>query len=103
MQANGFLPGPCGLHKPFFVFGGIMTMKDKEKLPATAANIARKRLEAYLSEKLNDEYDLAVWEFYTWLLEKAKQRGVDRSGYIPAAYHTDHIENHYKLSEVSHA
>jgi hypothetical protein len=56
----------------------------------TAAEIARNRLDDYLAEKLRDEDDLTTWEFYTWLLEKAKGHKVDRSGYTPMEYQSDH-------------
>jgi hypothetical protein len=58
-------------------------------LPVTAAGIARKRLEEYLDAKLEKEDDLAEWEFYTWLLEKAERHEVDCSGYVPLAYQDD--------------
>jgi hypothetical protein len=63
--------------------------KTKEKLPLTADAIARERLETYLSKKLNGEDDCTAWEFYTWLLEKAKQHKVDRSGYGSFEYQDD--------------
>jgi hypothetical protein len=58
----------------------------------TAADIARTRLDTYLQEKLHDEFDFAAWEFYTYLLEKAKSRKVSQDGYLPEAYAKDHAE-----------
>jgi ParB family chromosome partitioning protein len=56
----------------------------------SAATIAKERLDQYILEKVEDEWDdLALWEFYTWLLEQAKHHGVDRSGFISEAYKAD--------------
>jgi hypothetical protein len=55
-----------------------------------AATIAKDRLDQYILEKVEDELDdLALWEFYTWLLEQAKTHKVDRSGFISEAYKVD--------------
>jgi DTW domain-containing protein YfiP len=65
-------------------------MMDKTKKgPMTAAEVARERFEVYIAEKLRNEDDLATWEFYTWLLEKAEQREADSSGYVPLEYQED--------------
>jgi DTW domain-containing protein YfiP len=64
-------------------------MDKPEKAPMTAAEIARKRFEAYIAEKLRNEDDLATWEFYTWILEKAKRHEADSSGYAPLEYQED--------------
>jgi hypothetical protein len=64
-------------------------MDKTEKVPMTAAEIARKRFETYIAEKLRNEDDLATWEFYTWLLEKAERREADSSGYAPLEYQDD--------------
>jgi hypothetical protein len=64
-------------------------MDKTEKAPITAAEVARGRFETYIAEKLRNEDDLATWEFYTWLLEKAERRDVDISGYVPLAYQED--------------
>jgi hypothetical protein len=61
----------------------------KETLPVTAAEIARRRLKAYLDEKLRDEYDSEAWEFYTSLLETAKRQKVSRNGYLSETYLED--------------
>jgi ParB family chromosome partitioning protein len=56
----------------------------------TAATIAKERLDQYISDKVEDEWDdLALWEFYAWLLEQAKHHRVDRSGFISEAYKAD--------------
>jgi hypothetical protein len=65
-------------------------MNKAEQTPSmTAAEIARERFEAYIAEKLRNEDDLSTWEFYTWLLEKAEQRDVGISGYVPLEYQED--------------
>jgi hypothetical protein len=64
----------------------MKTETERETLPRTAAEAARRRLEAYLDEKLHGAYDFEAWEFYTFLLEKAESRKVDRSGYLSGAY-----------------
>jgi hypothetical protein len=68
---------------------GVKMETEKEELPRTASEAARKRFEAYLDEKLRGAYDSEIWEFYTFLLEKAESRKVDRSGYLPGAYLND--------------
>jgi ParB family chromosome partitioning protein len=64
-----------------------------ETLPfpsVSAATIAKERLDQYILEKVEDEWDdLAIWEFYTWLLEQAKHHTVNRSGFINEAYKAD--------------
>lgn len=79
------------------------TMNDHKEMPVVptkqqplpsphrnAATIAKERLDQYILEKVEDEWDdLAQWEFYTWLLEKAKTHKVDRSGVISEAYKAD--------------
>jgi hypothetical protein len=55
----------------------------------TAGAIARERLEKYLAEKLAGEFDLSCWEFYTFLLEQAKNHRVDRSGYGSLEFQSD--------------
>ncbi|GHV44383.1 hypothetical protein AGMMS49546_28260 [Spirochaetia bacterium] len=56
----------------------------------TAATIAKERLNQYVLEKVEDQWDdLALWEFYTWLLKQAKTHKVDRSGFISEAYKAD--------------
>jgi ParB family chromosome partitioning protein len=58
--------------------------------PRIAATIAKERLDQYISDKVEDKWDdLALWEFYTWLLEQAKTHQVDRSGFISDAYKDD--------------
>ncbi|MDR1909504.1 MAG: hypothetical protein LBQ35_06280 [Spirochaetaceae bacterium] len=58
----------------------------------TAAAMARERLERYLDEKLSGAGDDEKWRFYTELLEDAKRRPVDRSGYESLAYQRDYEE-----------
>ena len=77
-------------------------------LPTTAAEIAHKRLDDYLTEKLSKYWggdDLCTWEFYTYLLKQAKKHIVDTSGYSPPSYlddHTQALNNHQKenISQV---
>jgi ParB family chromosome partitioning protein len=58
--------------------------------PCTAATIAKERLDNYILNKVKDEWDdLPLWEFYTWLLEKAKHHAIDRSGFISEEYKAD--------------
>jgi hypothetical protein len=70
----------------------MKTGTKNEALPVTAAEIARRRLDAYLDAKLRDEYDFDAWELYTFLLEKAMGWEVDRSGYLSEAYMKDRYE-----------
>jgi hypothetical protein len=56
-------------------------------LSRTAATIAKEQLDQYILDKVDDKWDdLALWEFYTWLLEQAKHHEVDWSGFISEAY-----------------
>jgi hypothetical protein len=64
-------------------------MSGTDSRPVTAAEIARKRLEDYLTELLAGEFDLTAWEYYTWLLEKARGHKPDRSGYATLYYQAD--------------
>ncbi|GHT63825.1 hypothetical protein FACS1894110_02340 [Spirochaetia bacterium] len=60
----------------------------------TAATIAKERLDQYILEKVEDEWDdLAQWEFYTWLLEQAKHHAVNRSGFVSEAYKADNKQS----------
>jgi hypothetical protein len=54
-----------------------------------ASDLAKQRFEACLREKLKDGRDEAKWEFYTWLLEQAKSRPLDASGYASPEYQAD--------------
>lgn len=60
----------------------------------TAACIAKERFHNYLTETLysNGLPDETVWEFYTWLLEQAKQHKPDYSGFISTDYQDDAAE-----------
>jgi hypothetical protein len=41
-------------------------------------------------DKVEDKWDdLALWEFYSWLLEQSKHHEVDRSGFISEEYKSD--------------
>ncbi|GHU84686.1 hypothetical protein FACS189473_2580 [Spirochaetia bacterium] len=64
-----------------------------EVLPSTrctAATIAKERLDQYILDKVEVQWDdLALWEFYTWLLEQAKRHAVNRSGFISNEYKAD--------------
>jgi hypothetical protein len=55
----------------------------------TVSDIAKKRFEKYVGEVLKDENDLAEWEYYTYLLEQAKNHKVDRRGYMSVEYQAD--------------
>ncbi|GHV37292.1 hypothetical protein AGMMS49546_04610 [Spirochaetia bacterium] len=58
--------------------------------PRSAFTIAKERLDQYISDMVEDTWDdLALWEFYTWLLEQAKRHAVDRSGFISEEYKSD--------------
>jgi len=55
-----------------------------------AGDVARQRFYNYLDEKLNkDEWDTTKWEFYTFLLEQAKNHKLDISGYGSLEYQKD--------------
>ena len=45
----------------------------------------RERLLHYVDEKLAGEFDEAIWEFWTFLLKKAKSHRIDVSGYVSLA------------------
>jgi hypothetical protein len=66
----------------------MKTETKREALPRTAAEAARKRFEAYLDEKFRGAFDFEVWEFYMFLLEKAKSRKLG-SGYLSKEYLDD--------------
>ncbi|WP_010256886.1 ParB/RepB/Spo0J family partition protein [Treponema primitia] len=56
----------------------------------TAATVAKERLHQYILDKVEDKWDdLALWEFYTWLLEQSKQHEVDHSGFVSKGYKYD--------------
>jgi len=59
-----------------------------------AGDMARDRLFNYLEEALRDpqgnrDPEETRWEFYTWLLDRAKKHKPDHSGYIGAALKRD--------------
>jgi hypothetical protein len=56
----------------------------------TAAEIARKRLEACLEAKVGQENDLTEWVCYTWLQKQLERYKVDRSGFGSFEYQDDH-------------
>jgi hypothetical protein len=62
----------------------------------TAADLAKERLETYLTEKLRAGRghvdDREAWEFWTYLLEKAKNHRIYTSGFTPSGYNSDHAE-----------
>jgi len=63
--------------------------------PLSAAEIGKRRLEQYITEKLSKYWggdDLCTWEFYTFLLEQAKKHQVDTSGFESSAYKDDKAE-----------
>jgi ParB family chromosome partitioning protein len=56
----------------------------------SAAAIAKERLDQYILDKVEDTWDdLALWEFYTWLLEQSKHHAVNRSGFVSEEYKSD--------------
>jgi hypothetical protein len=56
----------------------------------SAATIAKERLDQYILDKVEDTWDdLALWEFYTWLLEQSKHHAVNRSGFVSEEYKAD--------------
>jgi len=57
-----------------------------------AGDIAKKRLFDYLDEKIGEEDDQVRWEFYSFLLEKAKGHKLDFSGYSSLAQQQDKAE-----------
>jgi ParB family chromosome partitioning protein len=63
----------------------------------TASTIAKERLDQYISDKADND-DLALWEFYSWLLEQAKTHQVDRSGFISREYLSDKKQASNSLS-----
>jgi hypothetical protein len=64
-------------------------MEARDRLPVTAGQVARMRLEEYLTDALRDENDLTEWAFYTRLFIEARKITIDRSGYASAAYQLD--------------
>jgi hypothetical protein len=57
-----------------------------------AGNIAQERFLNFLNEKLKNEDDTTVWEFYSYLLEQAKNHKLDFSGYGSFEYQDDRAE-----------
>ncbi|MDR3058590.1 MAG: hypothetical protein LBU84_10695 [Prevotella sp.] len=56
----------------------------------SGTTIAKERLDQFILDKVEDKWDdLALWEFYSWLLEQAKTHNVDRRGFISEAYKAD--------------
>ena len=70
-----------------------------KSLPSTAAEVAKKRLDNCVKNKLSAHWsgnDLGTWEFYTYLLEQAKARPVDNAAEIAKERLERYIKN--KLS-----
>jgi len=58
-----------------------------------AGDVAKKRFYDYLDETLSkEEWDDTRWEFYTFLLEQAKNHKLHTSGYGPFEYQKDKDE-----------
>jgi hypothetical protein len=55
-------------------------------------DIVRERLEQYIATKLADEFPETKWEFYTFLLEKAEEHKLDRSGFCSTECQRDIAE-----------
>jgi len=60
-----------------------------EPLPCSASAIAKLRFDSYLNEKLKGAWDINAWEFYTYLLEQAKNHPIDTSGFASSDYQLD--------------
>jgi hypothetical protein len=56
---------------------------------ARASDIARKKLEDYLSGRLKGEDDLTTWEFYQFLFSQAEKHKLDLRGYGSFEYQDD--------------
>ena len=69
-----------------------------ERIIRDAGDVARNRLENYLDEKLKGEWDTTTWEFFTFLLEQAKNHKLDTSGYGSVEYQQDRSEARQILS-----
>jgi hypothetical protein len=54
-----------------------------------AAEVARKRLDDYLADRLKGEDDLIEWEFYQFLLSQAEKHKLDLRGYRSFEYKDD--------------
>ena len=58
-----------------------------------AGDVAAQRLDDYFCEKLKDEHcDKTRWEFFTFILEQAKNHSLDHSGYGSLDYQKDRSE-----------
>jgi len=58
-----------------------------------AGDVAKKRFYDYLEEILpKNEWDDTRWEFYTFLLEQAKNHKLNNSGFGPFEYQKDKDE-----------
>jgi len=57
-----------------------------------AGDVAKKRFYDYLEDKLKDRWDDSRWEFFTFLLEQAKNHKIDNSGYGSFEYQKDRDE-----------
>jgi hypothetical protein len=54
-----------------------------------AEDIAHQRFELYAAERLADEWDTAVWEFWNHMLKCAEAYRIDHSGYGCSGYQAD--------------
>jgi len=57
-----------------------------------AGDVAKKRFFDYLDKILNKQWDTTKWEFYTFLLEQAKNHRLDYSGFGSFEYQKDRDE-----------
>jgi hypothetical protein len=58
----------------------------------TAGTIARDRLIQYLDDALKEAWDTSAWEFYTFLLDRAKKHKIDISGFGSVEFQKDRDE-----------
>ena len=66
--------------------------------PLFAHDIAKQRLESYVSEKVKGHSHTAEWEFYTFLLKKAKEYTINTSSMtfsLPA-----YLEDEKEVNEI---
>jgi len=57
-----------------------------------AGDVAKKRFYDYLDEILKKEWDDTRWEFFTFLLEQAKNHKLNHSGYCSIEQQKDRDE-----------
>jgi hypothetical protein len=61
----------------------------KAEVMQTPEALAKERFLSYVTKKLDGEWDTTAWEFWTWLLTRAKEHKPDHSGLAVVEFQRD--------------